>query len=331
MWRPIAVEIVLTILFSIFAIGCAVAVYFTVSIDPADDSSLCVVVNEAATESTGKDHQIHCYLCDKDVHNSSKHCRFCDKCVMRFDHHCKWLNTCVGKKNYAYFLAIVTLVGLLTSESLAISIALVVDSFAYPGAFMHRLTHLNHLKSRIGIALSLASLRGLLLASVVVLLGLVVMIYQLAAFHLVLVSRGITTYDYIVLENKRLRDRENDKLQAKVEKQQKARNRTTIGAAAAAAESKNSSRTGAGGGSGGADGAGAEGGSNNISDSEPEHKSHSLQSAESGIGAAGVGVGGIEMGLVSSGYAHIRGGEDNAGDVYQNDQQLELADEYSDV
>lgn len=229
LWDPLAVEVVLTILFSLFAIACVIFAYCTVMIDPVDDAVLCTEALPTSTRESRSKDNIHCYLCEKDVHISSKHCRFCDKCVIGFDHHCKWLNTCIGKKNYPYFLGIVTFVGLLTSESLFISIALMVESFAYPGGMMHRLQQNDHLVTRIGSDLKIHALQGLLVASVAVLLGLVVMILQLATFHMLLLYRGITTYDFIVSEQKRLRDKENERLKRKVEKQNKARNRTTIG------------------------------------------------------------------------------------------------------
>ncbi|XP_014675373.1 PREDICTED: probable palmitoyltransferase ZDHHC1 [Priapulus caudatus] len=48
-----------------------------------------------------------CYLCEVDVHKGSKHCSACNKCVYKFDHHCKWLNNCVGGRNYSLFITCV--------------------------------------------------------------------------------------------------------------------------------------------------------------------------------------------------------------------------------
>lgn len=249
LWRPVAVVIVLTILFSIFAIATATFAYFTLAIDPADDAVLCGTVGNDPSRSTAG--TIHCYLCEKDVDNSSKHCRFCDKCIVRFDHHCKWLNTCIGSKNYPYFLGIVASVLLLTSESLGISIALVVEAFAYSDNLMDRVRYHDLLENRIGSDLSLAALQGLLLASAIFLFCLVVMIVQLASFHTMLLIRGITTYDYIVSEQKRLREKENQRLQRKVEKQQKAKARTVSAAAEGKADgSPNHQGNVSGGGSG---------------------------------------------------------------------------------
>jgi hypothetical protein len=241
LWRPLAIEIVLTILFSLFAIGAVVAGYVTMAVDPVDDAVLCTVI-EVDNKAKHDKQTIHCYLCEKDVHMSSKHCRFCDKCVLKFDHHCKWLNTCVGQKNYVYFLCVVGCVSLLSTESLAISVALLVEAFAYPHSLMGRITMDDHLKMRIGISLSLLALRVLLVVSVAVLLGLVAMIYQLGTFHIVLLYRGITTYEFIVLEQKRLREKENQRLRKQVEmQQQQGRAKAAAAAAAAAAASSSSS------------------------------------------------------------------------------------------
>lgn len=51
----------------------------------------------------------------------------------------------------------------------------------------------------------------LMIASVAVLFSLVAMLFQLSLFHFTLVRRGLTTYDFIVLEQKRAREREEQK------------------------------------------------------------------------------------------------------------------------
>ena len=40
----------------------------------------------------------------------------------------KWLNTCIGSANYNYFLGVVFSVSVLTSESIALSLALMVPN-----------------------------------------------------------------------------------------------------------------------------------------------------------------------------------------------------------
>ena len=55
---------------------------------------------------------------------------------------------------------------------------------------------------------------GLLVASAAVLLPLVLMVYQLALFHLTLLRRGQTTYEFIVSEQKRARDRAEQRKQS---------------------------------------------------------------------------------------------------------------------
>ncbi|KAI8840619.1 DHHC palmitoyltransferase-domain-containing protein [Chytriomyces cf. hyalinus JEL632] len=54
-----------------------------------------------------------CGICNVVVSRDTFHCRQCNKCVDEFDHHCAWLNACVGKHNYGWFIATVSLGGLL--------------------------------------------------------------------------------------------------------------------------------------------------------------------------------------------------------------------------
>jgi hypothetical protein len=216
LWDILEAKVILTILFTIFAVATAVAVGITCTIDPADDA-LCGV---STIPQTSTNDQIYCHLCEVHVHNSSKHCRFCEKCVVRFDHHCKWLNTCIGKKNYHAFLGIVLSVFLLTSELLALSIALMVESFAYPSDFEHRVIHVNEFTRFLGSPITIIGLESILVISVAVLCGLVAMLIQLGGFHIMLLWRGLTTYDFIVQEQKRLRDQDAERMRKQMEKQQ---------------------------------------------------------------------------------------------------------------
>lgn len=218
LWDSVATKVVVTVLFIIFALATAIFATITCNIDPADEM-LCTTTPPQYVDP------IHCYLCETDVHATSKHCRYCDKCVVRFDHHCKWLNTCIGEKNYRYFLGIVASVFLMTLESLVLSIALMVESFAYTDNFMDRIRNDNEFKHFLGSGIDDHAVQSLLVVSVFIFLGVVALIVQLGGFHIMLLYRGLTTYDFIILEQKRLRDKEADRMQKEFEKQQSANKR----------------------------------------------------------------------------------------------------------
>jgi hypothetical protein len=205
LWESIAAKVVLTILFILFTLSTGFFAGLTCIIDPADEV-LCSANPPQYTEIT------HCYLCNCDVHISSKHCRFCDKCVVKFDHHCMWLNTCVGQKNYHYFLTVVASVFMLTMESLTLSLALMIESFAISSKFMDRIHH-NRFHHFLGSPIPLAAVQTLLVISVVFFLALVSLLIQLGGFHVVLLYRGMTTYDFIIEEQKKHRERETAQMQ----------------------------------------------------------------------------------------------------------------------
>ena len=225
LWDYFALKIFLTALFSLLALSSSISGYLTCSIDPADDSLCSNPRNSTSSHErvdSENNNSLYCYICETNVHITSKHCRFCDKCVVNFDHHCKWLNTCIGRKNYRYFLVAIFSLLLLVTESSAISIALTIESFAYSSLIMDRVD--DNFSSHLGSDASLAVLRGLLLTSSAVLLGLVAMLVQLTGFHVNLLWNGITTYDFIVQEQKKTRDKEAAALKAKAEKKQQRRN-----------------------------------------------------------------------------------------------------------
>lgn len=59
-----------------------------------------------------------------------KHCKACNKCVDGFDHHCPFLNQCIGKKNYSWFMLILTTYILLMLQSIVLG-----------GYFLYQLRH----------------------------------------------------------------------------------------------------------------------------------------------------------------------------------------------
>lgn len=210
MWDHYGLQVFLTVMFCFFTICASVSVYFVCSTDPADNSLISDPAKRSPVQQS--DQSLYCYNCEVQVHNSSKHCRYCDKCIERFDHHCKWLNTCVGRKNYKYFLSIIVSVGFMLTEVLSIAIAVMVESFAYPHMFKHRLDHSDF---NYNVHISTKACGGILLGCIVLLLGLLALVLQLAGFHAVLLYRGITTYEFIVQEQKRQRELEAAKVKAR--------------------------------------------------------------------------------------------------------------------
>ena len=194
----------------IFTSSCCIAIwagYTTCSIDPSDDNLLCLTAvadseRNAAAVAASKASTVYCYLCESSVDKSSKHCRYCQKCVLRFDHHCKWLNTCVGEKNYFYFLSAIFSVCLFTSLSLGLSLAYLIEVFAFEERIMNRLSNYGS-----PTIIDTLAIKVITVISVAILLPLVGLVYQLVGFHIMLMYNNITTYEFIVQEQKKLRDK----------------------------------------------------------------------------------------------------------------------------
>jgi palmitoyltransferase len=163
----------------------------------------------APTNTVPPDHMKQCWICDVQVAETSMHCKYCNKCVGKFDHHCMWLNTCVGERNYEDFFRVMLAIFAMQVFHLSTSLALCIDIFL-DGPTHGRSEHW------IGPFASNA-----LLIFFMVFDGIsLVLLVQLVWFHLGLQRMQLTTYQYIVQDHKKRRDR--GKLEQALEHQREA-------------------------------------------------------------------------------------------------------------
>jgi hypothetical protein len=92
----------------------------------------------------------------------------------------------------------------MTTECLAICFALIAALYLDPSKAQSRLKEGNDVWS---ISLSYESAQAMVIVVGVVFLPLVAMLFQLGGFHCMLMCKRLTTYEFIVGEQKRLRER----------------------------------------------------------------------------------------------------------------------------
>lgn len=150
----------------------------------------CRKFDDSEQQANGEE-ALFCTLCNAEVRKFSKHCRSCDKCVDGFDHHCRWLNNCVGRKNYFTFLALMAISLIWLAIEFGVGIAVIVLSFVDKNAT-------NNIHDKMGNGLSHAPFA--VIVGIFTLLSLVACIPlgELFFFHIILIRKGITTYDYVV-------------------------------------------------------------------------------------------------------------------------------------
>ncbi|KAJ9526516.1 hypothetical protein QJQ45_017836, partial [Haematococcus lacustris] len=128
------------------------------------------------------------------VGETSKHCRACDRCVEGFDHHCKWLNNCVGQKNYKSFFALVLFTLSLLVLQLAWALWLFVISFTQQDSMR------DCVRQQYGNTVNYSGWQAMLALYAITVIAAVLLIVELCSFHLVLISRGMSTYDFIIAQ-----------------------------------------------------------------------------------------------------------------------------------
>ncbi|XP_057974480.1 protein S-acyltransferase 21 [Malania oleifera] len=141
---------------------------------------------------SGEEDALFCTLCNAEVHKFSKHCRSCDKCVDGFDHHCRWLNNCVGRKNYMTFVCLMALSLVWLLVEFGIGIAVLVR------CFVDRKSTEKQIIDRLGDGFSRPPFATVVALCTAVSFLAIVPLGELFFFHMILIRKGITTYEYVV-------------------------------------------------------------------------------------------------------------------------------------
>ncbi|KAL3505509.1 hypothetical protein ACH5RR_035350 [Cinchona calisaya] len=143
-------------------------------------------------ELNGEEEALFCTLCNAEVRKFSKHCRSCDKCVDGFDHHCRWLNNCVGRKNYITFVYLMAASLFWLVFECAVGIMVLVRCFVYRKATENQITE------RLGDGFSRPPFATVVALCTAVSCLATVPLGELFFFHIILIRKGITTYEYVV-------------------------------------------------------------------------------------------------------------------------------------
>lgn len=147
---------------------------------------------ESSEKQMSEDGMFYCSLCEVEVFKYSKHCRVCDKCVDHFDHHCRWLNNCIGKKNYLQFFT------LMVSALLLLILQWVTGILVLISCFLERKRYSVDISSKLGSSFSLVPFVIVVAVCTILAMLATLPLAQLFFFHILLIKKGITTYDYII-------------------------------------------------------------------------------------------------------------------------------------
>ncbi|XP_078085247.1 palmitoyltransferase ZDHHC11 isoform X2 [Mustelus asterias] len=193
-----------------------------VTIDPADHSvrtrknyNTPMPTLDRAKHSHAIQNQ-HCYLCEVDVGVKAKHCSTCNKCISEFDHHCKWLNNCVGGRNYWFFFHTVVSAVLGILMIVLVILYVFIQQFVNPEELrtapqFEKVRGNNTWLVFLPIAPVETTQAGILvIAGITIVLGLasLLLLGHLLGFHIYLLFKNLSTYEYVVRErhNQEVRD-----------------------------------------------------------------------------------------------------------------------------
>ncbi|KAE8687355.1 putative protein S-acyltransferase 22 [Hibiscus syriacus] len=147
---------------------------------------------ESSEQQMSEDGMFYCSLCEVEVFKYSKHCRVCDKCVDRFDHHCRWLNNCIGKRNYRQFFTLMVSALLLLILQWSTGILVLIC------CFIERKQFSADISAKLGSSFSVVPFVIVVALCTILAMMATLPLAQLFFFHILLIKKGISTYDYII-------------------------------------------------------------------------------------------------------------------------------------
>eukprot|EP00730_Choanoeca_flexa_P004843 TRINITY_DN11819_c2_g1_i1.p2 TRINITY_DN11819_c2_g1~~TRINITY_DN11819_c2_g1_i1.p2 ORF type:complete len:316 (+),score=33.21 TRINITY_DN11819_c2_g1_i1:155-1102(+) len=169
------------------------------TMDPADRNVRYDTARPTTIDRSQRKHVImnqQCYFCQVQVSKTAKHCSACNKCVSEFDHHCRWMNNCVGGRTYRLFFTSIA-AGSIGVVMLAACIIYLIA--ALYGARDHH--HLSLTSKRevqlFGHGVSDGAFMAVMIISLLLSFLAGFMLIQLTGFHISLMSKGMSTYDFI--------------------------------------------------------------------------------------------------------------------------------------
>nr|GMC50203.1 probable protein S-acyltransferase 19 [Ipomoea batatas]GME21399.1 probable protein S-acyltransferase 19 [Ipomoea batatas] len=152
----------------------------------------CRKQDGGAEQEGASEEALFCTLCNAEVCKFSKHCRSCDKCVDGFDHHCRWLNNCVGRKNYATFISLMAVSLVWLAIEAGTGVAVLVR------CFVNKKNMEAEIVDRLGNGFSRVPFATVVAVCTAVSVLACVPLGELFFFHMILIRKGITTYEYVV-------------------------------------------------------------------------------------------------------------------------------------
>ncbi|KAJ7957999.1 S-acyltransferase [Quillaja saponaria] len=152
----------------------------------------CRKNEDVLQNQSGEEEALFCTLCNAEVRKFSKHCRSCDKCVDGFDHHCRWLNNCVGRKNYITFVCLMAMSLVWLIVECGVGIAVLVR------CFVDKRGTENQIAEKLGVGFSRPPFATVVAICTAVSFLATVPLGELFFFHMILIRKGITTYEYVV-------------------------------------------------------------------------------------------------------------------------------------
>lgn len=133
-----------------------------------------------------------CKHCQKYREFDSHHCHTCHKCISHFDHHCDWFNTCIGAKNYGnYLVAIVAVLILLVMATSSSAVLLCFHFFEDDVRWRWRAAYGDFGDPLVAL-IAVLVINGPFCPAVLV----------LVQFHVMMVCKRMTTYEYLTNDRK---------------------------------------------------------------------------------------------------------------------------------